>query len=959
YNGNKALTFTIKPISVLFEVDEDADITYNGTIQEFPYSVIVDSNNNEGANLEKLQSILNVERAGYAWYYDASLTTDQMGRTDLGYGLIVKLIALQYLCDLGTYVDNGVTKNIYGGKTTISDGTNLEFYSAGKYWFNEIILRKIVNGAETQVDNSNFKWTYHVSGKPQQHSSDNVVYATIKPAQLDIYAVYSRKVFGTTSDPIVELLEGSYEQLNGRELNGNPNFTNFYTYVTLDGLLGDDINDYTASNGKYLNSLKACWSRAEGQGKNVYAVFFNILNHAYDQDGNDVGIDPNLFPLLNNYGIKISGTQATYATSNGANGGGINLYRVNSVIDTATPDDYSDDVFVFDGESVSAPYNYLGAETIVDSYKVFEILPLIMSAPSLEDQDDYVYNGIAQGPQYSFGGMATDNDIPEADRQTQILGLSIPEGWATMTDAQKQDHVDANLALAVPVGTNKNSNIVAPYTPDGEGSNAYFDYLYFTQINAGSYGVILVGASNQNFQFSTYYVIEWTISPKTIGANVSNATATIDGTENGTYFGDKNYGGIKVRFSGIVAGDSLTLGHTATFNNVEDANFFRYSTLDSNIQNDVDYYLYGKYVGKYKFTLSSIAEAERQTPHAHNSVYGKKASTNYTFDPEAHAWSVEKRPLNATISATNSFIYNAGAQGVTIVIDNLYAANFNEDVAYSAMIAEITASNTIIFTASHLTQDNLTSFTVGKPVYSNDTFTFTFTTYNADTYSAIISDVQYVVGSTDYDNYSLSPVDTSYTITPKTIRLNWNLVDEDDNVIADTTADAYTVVYDKTTYTMVASFQTTGEYGVYSADYDEATGKIALVKDGPKDTALVYGGTYYAVNVGTYTASVNNLPSGNYVIATSGDEALGELRTTEWTITRRLLTQIDFGDDVGSTKVYDGSPLSVYFTLPELIEGDTIETFGIFDGLTSVDGKSKLAFKNDGVSFSLSAIDAG
>ena len=275
------------------------------------------------------------------------------------------------------------------------------------------------------------------------------------------------------------------------------------------------------------------------------------------------------------------------------------------------------------------------------------------------------------------------------------------------------------------------------------------------------------------------------------------------------------------------------------------------------------------------------------------------------------------------------------------------------------MIAEITASNTIIFTASHLTQDNLTSFTVGKPVYSNDTFTFTFTTYNADTYSAIISDVQYVVGSTDYDNYSLSPVDTSYTITPKTIRLNWNLVDEDDNVIADTTADAYTVVYDKTTYTMVASFQTTGEYGVYSADYDEATGKIALVKDGPKDTALVYGGTYYAVNVGTYTASVNNLPSGNYVIATSGDEALGELRTTEWTITRRLLTQIDFGDDVGSTKVYDGSPLSVYFTLPELIEGDTIETFGIFDGLTSVDGKSKLAFKNDGVSFSLSALDAG
>ncbi|MBR2349383.1 MAG: hypothetical protein IKA77_02035 [Clostridia bacterium] len=936
-------------------------LTYNGTIQQFPYVARLDESAYTGLDateLAYLQSVVINEHNGYAWYYNSSANNS----INLGFGLIAKLIALQYQCALGTISVDGQTKNIYAGYTTITQsGTNTEFYAAGKYSVDTIILRKVNQGTETDTPNTNFVWSKPVSVNPQQHSADSTIYAEITPAQLDIYAVYSRKVFGTISEPSVTLLDDHYSVLGGSPLNGNTDLTTGATsYVAFDGMLGNDAQDYLATTGKYYDSLIDCWSRESGHTKGRYAIFFNVLAHVTVGEGDSQQsiINPDFYPLLNNYGITINATTDNYAKTNGANGGGIRLYRVNNVNDTNTPDDYTDDVFMFDTYSVSAFYDYCEEETsIPDSYKVFEILPLIMSAPALESSGSYTYDGTAHGPQYSFSGMdiETGSDIEDKDRQTEILGISIPEGWDTWTDAQKEAHVQSALSngTAVTVGTNRNNNVVAPYTPAGEGSNAYFDYLYFTQINAGSYGVILVGAKNQNFQFSTYYVIKWTIAPKTLSASVSNATELEEGnTTNGTYFGDKNYGGIKVNFSGIIAGDSLSLGYSATFNGNEGEEYFRYSTLTSAIQNDNYYYLYGKYHGNYSFVLNGISENDRQTPHAHNSVYGAKDASNYTFDAENHAWTINQRPLQATASATTSFIYNGTAQGITVTISNLYAENFNQDVAYSAMLAEITKSGTITFTANHtLKTDSNTQFTVNAPSFENGTFTFTFTTINAEDYLTSISDVQYNVGTTDYDNYSLTPISTEYKISAKTIRLNWVLQNASTEVVAD--ASPYSVEYNKTAYTMVASFQTTGDYAVYSGDYDPDTGKIAIVNGGEKTVALVHDDKCSKINAGEYTAGVNQLPAGNYVIAETGEDAVGQLRTVDWEITRKLLTEINFGDDAGTAnKIYDGSPLSIEFTLPGLIQGDTIEKFGIFDG-------QGLDFDNDGVSFSLSAIDAG
>ncbi|MBR2480187.1 MAG: hypothetical protein IKB56_02660, partial [Clostridia bacterium] len=922
YDGTA--TFTIKPIvlkSVPVNNAEIPTLYYNGQIQEFPsFGVSVDLSADDYADYTEEQknwlvSVFETEKTGYSWYYDSNNANNG---DKWGYGLKEQLIALQFTSALGT--NNGA--NLF--EPAVVNGAT-PFMHAGEYEVNQVDLRKY-NVGDTSVNtnpNMNFVWS---NSGTQSSTSYGDVKAIILPVELDIYALYSRKSFGVIDDPIVNVLEGSYERKLGYPMNGNSNLQDDpASFLFVVGLLGNDYNTYK-------KALASCWRREigddGGQGAGLYAIYFDLFNES--------GVASGLAGLLNDYGISISALTDTFASANGqvyneVTYGGIDFYRVTGINDNGTPNDYTDDTF--GNFSVCADtFNYLSAtDSIGATFKNFEILPVVLGTPELRESSTLTYNGTFQYVEVEFGGTITNGNIQGI--ATQFKGIAVPDHWNELDEAGKLEYVKNNKAGAQVVGTNANDGFVDASKPAIDGKGTY-NYLRFGQINAGEYSVLVVDVTNTNYKFEGYFLVEWTIEKAPISVTHSAVGSNI--------FGTTNYGGYSFTFGNIASGDEVGFTTTETSPN---GIGFRYNNVPENkhFVGGQAYLYYGKYVGNYSVTFSApttIAFREGD-----NALYGTHADNNYKFAEDETdrdgEWEIVARQLTLSETATNTLedmVYNYNvAKGINFTITNFYDEDFmSADVAHNLEFV-----NDFV---NYIAIDIAVNQTANMPTFvfdSNGTGTVTYTTtaYNSATYTTSVKGITFTDGGNTYVNYSLTTKSYNYEIKPKVIRLEWILLDGSGNpIVDDNDKNVYSVEYDKvTTYTLTAGFlvggadeYSTTDYKVYAEDYDSTTGKITITRAGTKNVGITLAGTTSASQVSNenaeevYIVTADQI-GGNYLIDNSDTEDEGKQSQT-WEIRRKVINGIDFGPERGAVYDYNGQEYSVSFNL-NLIEGDTISNF--------------------------------
>ena len=456
------------------------------------------------------------------------------------------------------------------------------------------------------------------------------------------------------------------------------------------------------------------------------------------------------------------------------------------------------------------------------------------------------------------------------------------------------------------VGDNDNGGVVAY----GENEN----YIWFRERNAGSYSVVIVGTDNPNYLFDQYLEITWTI-------NKRNVVYSAASTGSSSTFGDINYGRLTLTFSNIVAGDKIKI------NNVSVNNICRYSTLtaDTEIVNSA-YYVYGSSVGEYTLTLSDVVTVGDTSSGGR---YGESFGNNYYFSSAdgtySSKWSILPRTLSVSeyVLTDSDYVYNYNvAKGVKIEITNFYSSGFfDEDVNPSVIdrdliVVEYTASGCVV-------NREVNRDTNGKIIMY-------FKAYDAGVYAITVEGVSYVDGGISYNNYQLTPKSGNFTISPKTVNIQWFLDG------ADAIASGNSVIYDKTLHTVRAGFLvaksgtfSTSDYLVYYNDYDALSGKITLTKEGEKNTLIQYTGTVEAVNVSSaadeiYIAVASQL-SGNYRINDSVDVPNGKGQSFSWQIQRKTI-DISFTNP-GDTFIYDGQQHGLAINISGLCEGDVLSGF--------------------------------
>ena len=381
-------------------------------------------------------------------------------------------------------------------------------------------------------------------------------------------------------------------------------------------MLGTDFDAYSGI-------ISSCWSREPGQSAREYAVYINLFT--------ENGFVAGLSGLLNNYGVTISSLTATHAkTSN------ISYIRVGKGLnDNGTEDDYTDDLF--GNFTLSEAFNYTSAtDTIGDSFKNFEILPVILATPELGISGNFEYNGQEQGVEVIFGGLLTDSNDGQIEISTQYKGIVAPENWDSLSEEEKLAYVNANRGSALVVGTNGNGGVVDASKSTGVDSDVY-DFLYFRQINAGNYRLLIVDASNTNYKFNGYYLVEWTISKLALTPTITTSSSMV--------FGDANYGGKTYQFANVIDGDSLDFNVVASTPN---GIGFRYSDSFNGITSATVVSYYAKYAGSYTLTISNPVSNLR----THNDAYGPSFGSNYSLSNSiVSTWIVTSRTPIGSLSS--------------------------------------------------------------------------------------------------------------------------------------------------------------------------------------------------------------------------------------------------------------------------------------------------------------------
>ena len=894
---------------------EISELAYTGATQEFPFIVEIDSAHTQyqgytAEQLADLSATLDLERNSNAWYYNV----DGNNNEKWGNGLNVQLIALQYASALGQDAEGN---NFH--QVTVVGGV-AQFKDAGTYTASQVDLRQY-NVDDPEGSLNNYKNDFVWNNGQQSTTSSGAVSATITPAtDLKIYSVYSRKLFGTISDPELDLINGSYTTLEGYFQNGYAGMEGeSYSFIAIEGLLGSDFDAYSGI-------ISSCWARDPGQSAGEYAVYINLFT--------DSGFVAGLSGLLNNYGVTISSLNATHATTSN-----ISYIRVGKGLnDNGTEDDYSDDLL--GNFTLSEAFNYTSAtDTIGDSFKNFEILPVVLESPTYGASNNLTYNGQEQGVEVIFSGLLTDSQGGQIEISTYYKAILAPSDWDSLSEDEKLQYAKDHKAEAYNVGINGNGGVVDASKPTGVDSDVY-DFLYFRQINAGTYRLLIVDTSNSNYKFDGYFLVEWTISKLALTPTITTSSSMV--------FGDANYGGKTYQFANVIDGDSLDFNVVAsTPNDIG----FRYNDSFNGVTNATTVSYYAKYAGGYTLTISNPVSTLR----AHNDIYGPSFGSNYSLSNSiVSTWTVTSRTLaisSATPTHTDMvYDYNT-AKGVSFTISGFYADYFSAN--------DVTATGESHFLSDLFTHIDIVAEqtsganAIGEAFDSTGTgaFTYTFTAYNRGTYNANITAILFDVDGNNYVNYTMAQGSTVYTIAPKPIKLDWTLTGPHGVVVDGNGQNVYSVVYDGNTYTLSAKFQvaegasTTDDFKVYAEDH--ADGLITIVRGETPDVAIDYGSSIVsAKNVSTtdnetYVVVVTQV-GGNYQIVTEGESS----QTQVWAITRKPLTKIEFTQGLGETYTYDGNVRSVSFNLVGLVTGDTITSIsGLNTNATAVASSTGYRFE--------------
>lgn len=954
-------TVTINPLYLKIDADGDRTFDYNGESREFPLKTVLDENyyrdsysslsaDELNSKIAYLKSVFEKERSEndgrLPWFYDEnSNNTLEKWR----YGLAVSLIGLGY----SSYIADGSGTEFYEG--TAVDGTR-QFRDAGSYWVSIMHLLKASGTTALNADyNKNYIWTANKNAPEadrqiltaESAGAESTVHAEIRPADgFDLYAFYVQKTFGIISDPTPTAInlaptDGSFDIDALKQLwssGGSENADKFEEtwLLSITGLFENDFNAYSEL---IASKLKRDVSAALHQQAGLYDVYMDVTLAAGQT------VRKEFLALLNNYGVKIS------SPTNNAEGpselcalpnyGTIKMHWVNA-----------------DGTLKSGEFDFT---TKVKDYagerNNFEIIPKELNL-TYEAKQTFTYDGTAQGP----NNIVTSGFLSEEEKAAfaqeygngyekfftiYFFGVPIPYStdWNGMTDAEKASYIENNKLNKNIVGYGEYNNVT------GVGDK-YAISLY--EINAGDYAVVIFEAAykdsdgsykaNESFNISSPLHVKWQIQKRDIGVDVSHTSMT---------FGDTNYGGAGFTFKNIVESDEVKIKNLSVFFNGANADgFLRYADLNAEkiIKNGNTLYVYGSHAGNYTVDIDDILtlnmeEATTLYGFADND-YGR-ADTNYTVsvsDPftiihrtlttEAAQYTADGGNTFSSNLPDMTYVYNV-KKGVKITVGNFYSKDFlkNDIAAKESAYRLIPSADIIDRSQIEIAKEYGNAEYTAVSDLDAGAVTMLFFGINAATYAISITDITYTDGGETYNNYELRAVNANFTITPKTITVQWTL---DSNVV---TTAVPSVVYDGKPHSVTARFVSSASGKFVTTDnlvyYDDyiSTSQIYTQFDGKAPKTLSFSSdanhTYTDVNNNkseTYTTYLTQFTDGNYRLAEEGDGS----RVITWAITRREFTMVVANP--GNTFIYDGNYKQIVLTFDS---GDVEVILTDFDAITS------------------------
>ncbi|MBO5776528.1 MAG: hypothetical protein J6R35_04060, partial [Clostridia bacterium] len=253
---------------------------------------------------------------------------------------------------------------------------------------------------------------------------------------------------------------------------------------------------------------------------------------------------------------------------------------------------------------------------------------------------------------------------------------------------------------------------------------------------------------------------------------------------------------------------------------------------------------------------------------------------------------IDKKELAFAWSTTTEFTYNTVAQGVTLTVSGIISAD-------NLTLNGRNGSTAITETANGVT-------------------TITFTSVNAATYTAEISEIVHDHGEDCSGDYKLpNNSSISYTINPKEVDVVWSTDNEAVNGAPEW--QDFSVVYSNQIRSVYARVQT----GASTATDGKAYTAVSVNLSGNA-----------AINVGKYTASVLSLNDDNYVLR-------GSLEQTYF-ITKATITNITYSDKIVT---FNGDTIAVEVSGTKTQYGE--EVMVTYQGAVTIDyGRSAVIGTN-------------
>lgn len=961
--------FTINPLSVKL-INSSSEYYYNGMIQTPPFDIdandgdIGDGVKYSTEELKAASNTIRLERSGKPWFYDAvgnNYTTNNVNKWN--YGIALNLVAQNFSCALGLDANNN---NYYNGLKQNERGF-VPFRDAGTYTPYDVELLR--SDSEDSI-NENYYW-YNTKSAQNNHSlkdsgySGTIPSATIYPRQegVVIYFTPSYKMFGVIADPLVQVVEGSYNLFkitNESSITYKiPNMSDFeitsidgsnatHPYICVDGLIEGDF-EYFESIFKYL------WSREEGNKAGSYNVLADFNSASFNRTNIEI-----LYRLYNNYGIqldtgrniKVNGNEIWSGNDIGqgefvSRSGGIGVYYVG----------VSDWNNLFNSDGSLNGWNVeLEDYTLSKSHPIFNIQARTIDIVGKPETDSasFVYDGKSHGFDLTFAGFSSTQDTVDITFKASLLGIrlvDLPTDWDSMTDNQKSQWLSANIDKAIAIGVNGGDNKLYY----DEENNINHDTLSFAEINAGSYGIVLCGFDGGNYELNIdgkpFYEYRWEIKQLAV-TFVSNSVA------NNT-LGDPMYGGYTFSFKGLLSGDGIKIltdistpsscGFRFTGTLSGDAKSkLNYSALSdisehlSNnfIENNTTFALFAKYAGNYSiaFTLSSDNSTKE-----HSGNYGDAYETNYKFSSKYKIeWTVNTRELSGPeyTSTVKDWIYEYNvAKGKTVAYSGFWSTDFKDNDIAPTVLTDLVENKsiTVIYELNGSNGE-------GVNIYSDGIggFSATFKGINQGKYSPIVNSIS----SGDIQTWTIKQSSAStvndgqFVILPKTVLLTWRL---------DGTNSA-SITYDAKAHTVTADLY--GTDGSSTNDNKIYSGDSATIR---------LSGDVSQTNAGTYRA-VASLSSTNYSLVPYA-EGISGTSEYSWEILRLNLTVV-YPDNI-ARYTYDGDSKSASIAVSNFPEGGTIDELNSLNTLYETDATItsssvgiKLEAKNAGT-YTVKAKNAG